>query len=124
MLVRTLKAGDITNYPKSKGSIVTIHYEAFIQDEIQGSKNARPEPFDSSRSRNEPFTFRLGFGQVIDGIDVAVGQMSVGQEVEAIIPHSHAYGVDGYPPIVPPRATLVYIIELLRFSPSKYSLDV
>ena len=114
VLLKTLKPGDITNYPK-KGDICTIHYEAFTEDEMI-SNRTNPDPFDSSRSRDQVFQFRLGAGQVIEGMDVAVSKMSVGQEVEATIPYPYAYGVAGYPPLIPPRATLVFRIELIRFT--------
>jgi len=116
VLLKTLKPGDITNYPK-KGNTCTIHYEAFLEDDLL--THANPEPFDSSRSRNQPFQFRLGMGQVIEGIDFSVASMSVGQEVQATIPFSHAYGIAGYPPVIPPRSTLVFRIELIRFSAFK-----
>ncbi|KAL7538825.1 hypothetical protein ACHAXR_008818 [Thalassiosira sp. AJA248-18] len=117
VLLRTLKPGDITNFP-NKGDQCTIHYEAFTEDEICNSKHhgKNPESFDSSRNREQTFQFRLGFGQVIEGMDVAVSKMSIGQEVEATIPYPFAYGIAGYPPVVPPRATLIFRIELIRFS--------
>jgi FKBP-type peptidyl-prolyl cis-trans isomerase len=49
-------------------------------------------------------------------MDIAVSKMSLGQEVVATIPYSLAYGVVGYPPVVPPSATLIFRIELLRIS--------
>mmetsp|Transcript_18631 Transcript_18631/g.33717 ORF Transcript_18631/g.33717 Transcript_18631/m.33717 type:complete len:96 (+) Transcript_18631:88-375(+) len=87
-----------------------------MEDEICSSKT--PKLFDSSRSRDQQFQFRLGTGQVIEGMDVAVSSMSVGQEVEAAINYSIllAYGVAGYPPVVPPRATVIFRMELILFS--------
>ncbi|KAL7535709.1 hypothetical protein ACHAWF_005239 [Thalassiosira exigua] len=117
VLLKTLKPGDITNYPK-EGDSCAIHYEAFTEEELYGPNAKDPEPFDSSRSREEEFRFRLGAGQVIEGMDLAVARMSVGQVVEATIPYPFAYGVAGYPPVVPPRATLIFRIELIRISSS------
>ena len=77
-----------------------------------------PTPFDSSRKRGKVFSFRLGEQQVIEGLDVAVSKMSLGEEVEATIPFPYAYGVAGYPPVVPPRATLIFRVELIQFSSS------
>jgi len=111
ILLKTIKPGDITNFPK-KGDTCTIHYEAFTEEAIIQNN----EPFDSSRSRSQEFQFRLGADQVIEGMDVAVSKMSIGQEVEATIPYPYAYGVAGYPPVVAPRATLTFRIELIRFS--------
>jgi FKBP-type peptidyl-prolyl cis-trans isomerase len=114
VLIKTLKPGDITHYPK-KGDICTIHYEVFKEDEIIDN-GGNATPFDSSRGRNQVFKFRLGDGQVIDGMDIAVSKMSVGQLIEATIPYMYAYGIGGFPPVVPPRATLVFRIELISCS--------
>ncbi|KAL7522158.1 hypothetical protein ACHAWX_006854 [Stephanocyclus meneghinianus] len=103
VLLKTVKRGDLTNYPK-KGDQCAIHYEAFTEAEITDNKNC-PVPFDSSRSRNQFF----------QGLDIAVSNMSVGQLVEATIPYPYHYGIAGYPPVVPPRSTLVFRVELIRF---------
>lgn len=113
VLLKTVKRGDLTNYPK-KGDQCTIHYEAFTEAEITDNKNC-PVPFDSSRSRNQFFQFILGGGQVIEGLDIAVSKMSVGQLVEATIPYPYHYGIAGYPPVILPRSTLVFRVELIRF---------
>ena len=115
ILLKTVKAGDITNYPR-KGDKCTIHYEAYTDEGMYNSDN--PTPFDSSRKRGKVFSFRLGEQQVIESLDVAVSKMSLGEEVEATIPFPYAYGVAGYPPIVPPRATLIFRVELIQFSSS------
>jgi len=113
ILLKTIKAGDITNYPQ-KGDRCTIHYEAYTEEDLYNGKN--PVPFDSSRKRGKVFHFRLGEQQVIEGLNVAVSKMSLGEEVEATIPFPYAYGVAGYPPVVPPRATLIFRVELIQFS--------
>ena len=115
ILLKTLKAGDITHYPQ-QGDRCTIHYEAYTEEGMYNSDN--PTPFDSSRKRGQVFHFRLGGQQVIEGLNVAVSKMSIGEEVEATIPFPYAYGVAGYPPVVPPRATLVFRVELIQFAPS------
>lgn len=115
ILLKTVKAGDITNYPR-KGDKCTIHYEAYTEEGMYNSD--KPTPFDSSRKRGKVFSFRLGEQQVIEGLDVAVSKMSLGEEVEATIPFPYAYGVAGYPPVVPPRATLIFRVELIQFSSS------
>ncbi|KAL7509409.1 hypothetical protein ACHAXN_008341 [Cyclotella atomus] len=111
VLLKTIKGGDLVNYPK-KGDQCTIHYEVFNETEMC---KENPVPFDSSRCRNQMFQFILGGGQVVEGLDVAVSKMSVGQIVEATVPYPYHYGIAGYPPMVPPRSTLIFRVELIRF---------
>lgn len=70
--------------------------------------------FDSSWSRNEPFSFPLGGGQVIKGWDQGVEGMKVGGRRELVIPGSLAYGPAGSPPKIGPNETLIFVIDLLE----------
>jgi peptidylprolyl isomerase len=71
------------------------------------------EEFDSSWSRNEPFAFQLGAGQVIPGWDQGVAGMKVGGRRELIVPSNLAYGPTGSPPVIGPNETLIFVIDLL-----------
>ncbi len=95
---------DGTGAEAASGHTVSVHYVGTLTD---GSK------FDSSRDRGQPFSFRLGAGQVIRGWDQGVAGMKVGEVRKLTIPHELAYGDRGYPPVIPPRATLVFEVELL-----------
>lgn len=88
------------------GSKVSVHYVGTL---LNGSK------FDSSRDRNEAFTFKLGVGQVIKGWDYGVSSMKVGEVSDFEIQPDFAYGDNGSPPSIPPRAVLHFNIELLSF---------
>lgn len=98
--------------------------------EIEKGKGKRPQPgkkvivqytgyfidgqiFDSSYKRNEPFSFTLGVGEVIQGWDEGVSMMHVGGKYKLIIPSYLAYGSKATGPI-PPNVTLVFDVELLN----------
>lgn len=70
--------------------------------------------FDSSWSRNEPFPFTLGGGEVIKGWDRGIEGMKVGGRRELVIPGALAYGAAGNPPKIGPNETLIFVIDLLE----------
>jgi FKBP-type peptidyl-prolyl cis-trans isomerase len=72
-------------------------------------------PFDSSYASGSPLTFRVGLGDVIAGWDEAFLTMRKGEKRTLIIPHWLGYGVKGKPPKIPPKATLVFEVELIDF---------
>lgn len=83
-----------------------------IQVEYVGSL-ANGEEFDSTSDQG-PYTFRLGTGQVIDGLDEGLESMRVGGTRRVTIPPDYAYGNIGLPPRIPPNATVVYEVKLLK----------
>lgn len=87
------------------GKKITVNYAGTLTD---GTK------FDSSYDRNEPFTFNLGAGEVIEGWDQGFAGMKVGGKRKLTIPSSLGYGEAGAPPQIPPNATLVFEVELLK----------
>ena len=101
----------------SKDLVVGTGAEAKAGDTVKvqyvGVDYETGKEFDSSWSRNQPFTFQLGGGQVIPGWDQGVVGMKVGGRRELIIPSNLAYGPQGSPPTIGPNATLVFVIDLL-----------
>mmetsp|Transcript_106795 Transcript_106795/g.168739 ORF Transcript_106795/g.168739 Transcript_106795/m.168739 type:complete len:590 (+) Transcript_106795:54-1823(+) len=101
-----LKEGEGYKKPK-KGDEVTVHYVGTLESD--GSE------FDSSRSRDKPFTFTLGQGQVIQGWDVGVASMKQGELAKFTLAPDYAYGESGSPPKIPGGATLIFEVELLSW---------
>jgi peptidylprolyl isomerase len=103
LVVKDLKTG--TGAAAKPGDQVSVQYIGVLYD--NGSK------FDSSYDHGQPFSFKLGGGQVIQGWDQGVAGMKAGGRRELIIPPGLAYGAQGQPPTIPPNATLVFVIDLV-----------
>lgn len=88
-----------------KGQTVSVHYKGMLPD---GSV------FDSSYSRNQPIDFKLGKGQVISGWDEGIQLLNVGDKARFVIPSHLAYGDRGAGGVIPPNATLVFDVELVK----------
>ena len=98
-----------TGASPTTGQTCVMHYTGWLW--VNGAKGAK---FDSSHDRGQPFSFPIGRGRVIKGWDEGVAGMKVGGLRKLTIPSDLAYGDRGFPPVIPPRSTLVFEVELLE----------
>ncbi|KAJ8595235.1 peptidyl-prolyl cis-trans isomerase [Rhizopogon salebrosus TDB-379] len=104
--IERISPGDGVTYPK-KGDTVQIHYVGTLKDGTV---------FDSSRDRHEPFKTQIGVGKVIRGWDEGVPKLSLGEKAVLRATPDYAYGSRGFPPVIPPNATLNFEVELLKIN--------
>jgi len=106
LIVEDIAVGDGKEVT-GRGQTVRVHYTGWLEDGTE---------FDSSHKRNEPFQFPLQVGYVIPGWDQGVVGMKLGGKRKLIIPSYLGYGEAGAGAMIPPNATLVFEIELLKIS--------
>lgn len=91
--------------PVQRGRKVSILYCGRLKNGKQ---------FDANQSRKKPFTFRLGIGDVIKGMDIGIEGMRVGSKRTISIPSQLGYGREGMPPAIPSNADLIFDIEVVN----------
>ncbi len=84
-------------------------YAHYVGTRLDGTK------FDSSRDRNDPISFGLGVGNVIKCWDLGFATLRVGERAILTCASEYAYGDAGNPPTIPPKSTLRFDVEFLRF---------
>ena len=94
-----------TGRPPRAGETVVVNYTGLLGSGVK---------FDSSLDRGQPFEFKLGAGRVIKGWDEGIAKLRVGEQATLIIPPHLGYGVKGAGGgLIPPDATLIFIVELM-----------
>jgi FK506-binding protein 2 len=94
---------DTCDRKSTVGDKIEVHYAGTLPD---------GKLFDSSFER-DPLSLTLGAGQVIPGWDQGLLGMCVDEMRRLTIPPHLAYGDDGYPPVIPPRATLTFVVKMV-----------
>lgn len=89
----------------TKGDLVSVHYKGQLLDGTV---------FDSSYKRKQPIEFTIGVGQVIAGWDEGIQLLCVGDKARLVIPSNLAYGTQGAGGVIPPNATLIFDVELVK----------
>lgn len=107
VLKKMIQRGKSDASAPQKGHIVFAHYTGKLES---------GKVFDSSRGKPHRvmgFYFQLGNDEVIKGWDVGIGSMRVGECASFKIRADYAYGLEGIPGMIPPKASLLFDIELL-----------
>lgn len=86
------------------GDTIIVNYTGLLTSGLK---------FDSSLDRSEPFSFSLGAGKVIKGWDEGFQKLRVGDRATLVIPPSLGYGSRGAGGVIPPDATLIFIVEVV-----------
>lgn len=105
LIIETLQEG--SGEPAKNMDKLSMHYTGTLED---GTK------FDSSLDRGVPFEFVLGAGQVIQGWEQGILGMKLSEKRKLIIPGHLAYGEAGIQGRIPPNATLIFEVELLKIN--------
>ncbi len=100
-----LKEG--SGQPAKTGDTVTVHYTGWLTNNTK---------FDSSVDRGTPFDFTLGQNRVIQGWELGVLGMKIGEKRKLTIPPELGYGSRGAGEAIPPNSILVFEIELLKIN--------
>lgn len=90
-----------------KGQTVMAHYTGMY---LNGTV------FDTSRKRPFPFMFHLGQNEVISGWDLTFASMQAKEKGIIVVPYQYGYGEQGISPTIPPRATLIFEVELVQIN--------
>eukprot|EP01105_Mastigella_eilhardi_P015992 TRINITY_DN3668_c0_g1_i1.p1 TRINITY_DN3668_c0_g1~~TRINITY_DN3668_c0_g1_i1.p1 ORF type:complete len:177 (-),score=54.73 TRINITY_DN3668_c0_g1_i1:41-526(-) len=91
-----------------EGDTITVHYRGVLPDGTV---------FSDTYASQEPYTFKLGAGEVIEGWERGLTDMCEGEIKRLSLPHHLAYGRDGAGGVVPPNTDVMFEVELLRINP-------
>ncbi|MBT2384732.1 FKBP-type peptidyl-prolyl cis-trans isomerase [Streptomyces sp. ISL-11] len=106
--VKVLKEGDGATL--KKGDALTANYLGQLWD---------GKVFDNSWDRGQPATFEIGTGKVVKGWDEGLVGQKLGSRVELVIPPDKGYGDQGQGQTIPPKSTLVFVVDLKSVTSNK-----
>lgn len=102
--LKYIKLNETAGTPAAIGKTVKVHYTGYFTD---------GKIFDSSVERGEPFSFKIGANEVIQGWDIGISLLKTGEKARLIVPYNLAYGENDYGPIKG-KSTLIFDVELIE----------
>lgn len=94
------------NGPKpTQGQNVQVHYELKLVSGVV---------VDSSFQRGQPIAINIGVGQVIPGWDEGIMLLNEGSKATLVVPSELGYGPAGAGGVIPPNATLIFKVQLVK----------
>jgi len=112
-LSKKTKGFIIKTVKKGKGPAIKNGQQATVQ---YTGRLTNGKKFDSSYDHGKAFTFTVGVGQVIRGWDFGVEGMKVGEKRKLTVPPELGYGEQGAGGVIPPNATLLFDVELVKIN--------
>ncbi|KAH9496650.1 Peptidyl-prolyl cis-trans isomerase fpr2 [Bulinus truncatus] len=113
LVTRVMSKPDDCEVLSDVGDEVVVHYTGYLED---------GKIFDSSEKLNkDPISFKIGEGMVIPGWEKGLVGMCVNEKRRLVIPPELAYGKPGFPPVIPPDATLMFEVTLVNLKKKNIS---
>ena len=109
MKVEILRQG--TGEGAKAGDNISVNYTGTLPDGTKFDSSVDP-----SFGHVAPFSYTLGQNQVIQGWELGLLGMKVGEKRRLTIPPELGYGAAGRPPVIPPNATLIFEIDMLSIN--------
>lgn len=103
------EAGDARLATAEEGDVVTLNYDIRL---MEGDSLCYS-------SEGEPESFRVAMDHVENGMHEVVTYLRVGDKAKVIMPYNRAYGLIGDMDQIPPQATLVYDLEIVKIEKVK-----
>jgi peptidylprolyl isomerase len=99
--------------PLIKGAGAVVKTGQTIKVSYTGVLWKDGKKFDASADHGSSFDTVIGTGSVITGWDKGLVGQTVGSRILLVVPPAEGYGTKGSPPLIGPKDTLVFVVDIL-----------